>query len=173
MPTMPIQIMCPHCGAKGNAPDSIAGQQVRCSKCKNSFTAQSPASAPSSPAAAGPFGFDESTAVASEPLPIPEEVVDARPRSIATSGGFVSFLIFRSFVGPILVVVSFWLMLALLVLISAYIMAIGGSNGLIVGLASLVIGPIILRFICETIAVFFRMNERLEEIAELLRRERR
>ena len=32
-------ITCTHCGATGNAPDQILGQQVRCSKRKQSFVA--------------------------------------------------------------------------------------------------------------------------------------
>lgn len=179
---MPIQIVCPHCGAKGNAPDSIAGQQVRCSKCKNAFTAQTPNPAAiqaPAPAAAG-FAFDEGAA--------PLAVEDNGPGPIArnplrSSGGFGSFLMFRSFAGRFLVIVFFWLGIAGILLQAggAFLGAINAfqfsaSAGLLlilVGLLTLILGPMMLRLFCEVMAVMFQVNERLGEIAELLRRERR
>lgn len=44
---MPETVACPSCGQKLNVPDHLIGQQVRCAKCQNVFTAQ--AEAPSAP----------------------------------------------------------------------------------------------------------------------------
>jgi rubredoxin len=177
---MPIQIVCPHCGAKGNAPDSIAGQQVRCSKCKNAFTAQSPVPAAGNPAAA--FGFEEPVAplAVDETEPVSRPLAPSAPRA---GGGFGSFLLFRSFGGRILIFVYFWVMLALVLFLAVssiwasfalfQISAGAAIVQLLLGLVMLIVGPIMVRLSGEVMAVLFLIHERLGEMTELLRRERR
>lgn len=186
---MSIQIVCPHCGAKGNAPDSIAGQQVRCSKCKNAFVAQTPgggapATFQSQPQSnpAGSFSFEEGPA----PIPVedgPGPIAQVSRSRSGSEGGFGSFLMFRSFAGRYLVVVYFWLMIAVVLFMagSLFLTSIAAFRfspvaGVIVvaqGLATLILGPMMVRLFCELMAILFRINERLADVAELLKKERK
>ncbi len=80
---MSITITCPHCAAKGNVPDTMVGQNVRCPKCKKTFLIEAPpeepvrsnvrATAPQSappPASSFDFGTDA-------PAPAPSATEDA------------------------------------------------------------------------------------------------
>ena len=135
---MPV-ITCTHCGASGNAPEQILGQQVRCSKCKQSFIAggNPPVEAAladdaeAAPAEDQDEGFPTNEDVSrSAPVrtkgkaftedepddDVEEDQDDAPPaRSIkkpARSGannGFVDVLMFRRMVAPYLIMAVFWL----------------------------------------------------------------
>ncbi len=191
-------ITCTHCGASGNAPDQILGQQVRCSKCKQSFLA----AGNSPPPPASPFAVDE------EPAPPPEdegegegfptnddigrpparrsprrdegddEVIPRnRLRGPAGGGSFVDFLMFRRMVAPYLIVIMFWLMLIGVVVSSLGMIVVGfsaGTSGIPIalgGVASLVIGPLGVRLWCEVLIVIFRIHETLGDIHNDMRKE--
>ena len=77
----------------------------------------------------------------------------------------VDFLAFRRMITPILIQVVFW--------IATVVVIIAGLLGLIVGddatarlfgLATLIVGPLMVRIYAEIFLVIFRMNETLTEI---------
>jgi hypothetical protein len=185
-------ITCTHCGASGNAPDQILGQQVRCSKCKQSFVA----------------GGEPPTTISSlvdEPVPEPEqedegfptnddiarpksrrgvrreedddEEADERPRRSIRKpgGGFGDLLMFRRMVAPTIIIILFWLGTIGAVVGAVGMMGIGVAaggagiaSGVLGGLAMLVIGPLAVRLWCEVVIVVFRINETLAEIRDEL-----
>jgi hypothetical protein len=76
------------------------------------------------------------------------------------------FLSFRRMITPWLIMGIFWL--------SVLVFAAGGLynlfNGFIgKGIAVLLLGPIVSRIVCESLIVFFRMNETLTDIKSLLK----
>jgi hypothetical protein len=168
---MSVTIHCPHCGATGNAPDHILGQSVRCSKCKKQFVA----------------GGDEE-----EQEETPEEEPaddfgdmddDAPPRKAKArsggggggdggGGGFGDVLMFRKMIGPVLIVIAFWLGVATVVIFGLMTMLSGFMSGsamfillgLFGGLISIVIGLFFVRLMCEMMLVQFRIYEVLKEL---------
>ena len=190
-------ITCTHCGASGNAPDQILGQQVRCSKCKQSFLAggDNPPPAPASPFAvddepeAPPEeegeGFPTNEDIGRPPArraprrdDDEEEVLPSqRHRKPAAGGGFVDFLMFRRMVAPYLIIIMFWLMLIGVIVSSLGMIADGftaGTSGIPValgGVAYLVIGPLGVRLWCEVLIVIFRIHDTLSDIHGDMRKE--
>ncbi len=184
-------ITCTHCGASGNAPDKILGQQVRCSKCKKSFLAEDASAAPP----ASPFalddpappppddeeeGFPTGDEIGQPPArrssPRDDEDEDPPIRSIrkrpAGGGGFVDLLMFRRMIAPSLIIILFWMGLVGVVVSSIGMIGLGfaaGSAGIPValgGVLSLFIGPLAVRLWCEVLIVIFRINESLTDIRE-------
>src|SRR5258708_29884112 len=115
---MSVTIHCPHCGARGNAPDHILGQSVRCSKCKKEFTAGGEA--------------DEWDEVPDEPADDFDDMDDAPPpprrrggsggRSRSSGGGgggggFGDFAAFRALVAPRFIVLIFWVAIVIYTLV--------------------------------------------------------
>jgi predicted Zn finger-like uncharacterized protein len=78
---MPFVAECPSCGQKLKVPDNLAGKKVRCSKCANTFVAESASEGP--PAAPPPPPPSEAVRPSrrreEEPPPQEEEYED-RPR---------------------------------------------------------------------------------------------
>jgi len=190
-------ITCTHCGASGNAPDHILGQQVRCSKCKQSFIAggSAPAEAAFADASDAPAddeqdeGFptneDISRSVPArakgkardeDEAPEEEEVDETPGRSIkkparrAGNSSLMDLLLFRRMIAPYLIIVMFWLGMALAIFgsLAAIVFGIiGGASGLPMALGGLVflfVGPISVRLSCEILIVVFRINETLTDI---------
>src|SRR5688572_7347174 len=100
---MPVQVPCPHCGAKLKAPDNATGKKVKCKQCNQGFRIPGTAAAspigdddipvadlveeppspppPAKPAAtlpsADPFDFGKPAAKAPAPAPKPAAPVPA------------------------------------------------------------------------------------------------
>lgn len=161
---MSISITCPHCGATGNAPDTVANQQVRCSKCKQAFLAiPNPAGAAvSSPA---PVRIDDDDDV---------DIRKSRRRRTSEEGGFGDFLMFRKLVTPWVIIIFFWIGLLGCLVASILSLVNGMRYNVIFGIAMflfyLIIAPIIWRVYCEVFIVIFRAYEELRNIRDELRK---
>jgi hypothetical protein len=182
-------ITCTHCGASGNAPDHILGQQVRCSKCKQSFVAggSSPPPAPSpfavEPAAEEegfPTNEDVGRAAARRSSRRDDDIDDELRRPIRKPGGgsgFVDILMFRRMVAPYLIIILFWVMLVGVILGSLGSIGVGLTQGgrgipfVLIGVVYLVIGPLAVRLWCEVMIVIFRINETLTDIHNEMRKD--
>jgi hypothetical protein len=164
---MSVTIHCPHCGAAGNAPDHIIGQSVRCSKCKQSFVAggeDEPEDAPDE--------RDESEE--DFDVPPPPRKGKARARSGGGGGGesgFGDILMFRTLVGPTIVVIVFWLAVVGMILgtlgmigMSFMFGAMAGLGALVAGVFQIIIGIPMIRLFCELMLVQFRIYEKLKEM---------
>jgi hypothetical protein len=180
-------ITCTHCGATGNAPDQILGQQVRCSKCKKSFVA------------GGEQQDDLSSITADEPPPPEDEdegfptnediasrlsrsrdndnddddhqPVMRRPTRKQGGGSFVDFITFRRMVAPYIIMILFWLgtVLTLIGAVGSMIAGIVGGApvpGVVGGLVMLIVGPLAVRLWCEVMIVIFRISENLTDIRD-------
>ncbi|MBA2653721.1 MAG: hypothetical protein H0U71_01465 [Gammaproteobacteria bacterium] len=71
------------------------------------------------------------------------------------------FLLFKRMLTPLLVQLLFWIAVILCI--------IGAINNFIHhaflhGLQILILGPLVVRVVCETIILFFRMNETLTDL---------
>ena len=172
---MAVTIACPHCGAAGSAPEQIVGQQVRCSKCKQSFMAGGPPPGPPPPM------MDE-VRPQSGPIPRPRDSADEvdvrRPPAPAGSSVFIEFLTFRKMVTPTLIIILFWVLVAFILLgaLFAFIAGIfsGGGIGTIVSvffvlLLGVPFGILMARIYCELMIVVFRLYETMAEIRNHLK----
>lgn len=90
---------------------------------------------------------------------------------------FQDFLAFRKMITPIIIQILFWVGVAvcvifgLLTIVGAASSPYGGGGlGILVGLGIIVIGPIGVRIYCEVLILFFRMNETMTEIKNILAR---
>lgn len=82
------------------------------------------------------------------------------------------FLAFRRMITPVIILILFWILTVLTVL-GGLIALIGGlvqGEGMIafLGLLYIILGPIAVRIWCELLIVFFRMNETLTDIKNVL-----
>jgi len=84
------------------------------------------------------------------------------------------FLKFRKMITPLIIRILFWVGVAVTV-ISALVMMFssfgrygGGAGQFLGGLIFLVVGPVMVRVYTELIILFFRINETLTEIRDLL-----
>lgn len=189
---MAVTITCPHCGAAGNAPEGVLGQNVRCSKCKSSFVAT-----------AAPALADFGAVVASAPSPIPTSsppapipavaLPDDDPRdrdrerqrersdafadapSVSRPNPVIDFLLFRRMVAPILIMLLFWAGTTLTVLACLAGIAVGLVRNQFLEAAvsffGLFLGPLCVRVVCEVFIVIFRINETLTDIRNRLERQ--
>jgi hypothetical protein len=78
------------------------------------------------------------------------------------------FLVFRRMLAPVLIHVIFWL-IAIGCIVSGILDIV--NNIWINGLVWIFIGPILTRVGCELLILFFRMNETLTDIENLLKKE--
>jgi len=72
------------------------------------------------------------------------------------------FVTFRRMLAPVLVQVIFWG--GVLLCIVSGIVTIATRHEWLLGLETLIVGPIFFRLACELIILFFRMNETLTDI---------
>ena len=174
---MAVTIACPHCGAAGSAPEQIVGQQVRCSKCKQSFMAGGP---PPAPPPMPPMADERRSP--SGPFPTsrdyPDDVDVRRPTGPTGSSVFVEFLTFRKMVTPTLIIILFWVLVAFILLgaLFAFFAAIfsGGGIGPIlavffVSLLGVPFAILMARIYCELMIVVFRLYEAMAEIRNHLK----
>jgi hypothetical protein len=172
---MAVTIHCPHCGAAGSAPDQIIGQTVRCSKCKQSFTA------------GGDAGGGELEELEPDPAPArrggrrrdedDDDDFDDAPKKKGRSirregGGFGDVLAFRRFVAPTVVVILFWISVVGVILgyLGFIVMgfmfggALTGIINLFVGLIGVALMLLLIRVQFEFLLVVFRILDVLNEI---------
>ena len=77
----------------------------------------------------------------------------------------MDFLTFRRMITPILVQIVYWIAtLAVVVAGLAGLIVGDDAAGRLVGLLTLIIGPLVVRIYAEILLVIFRMNETLTEI---------
>lgn len=184
---MPV-ISCTHCGAKGNAPDSVLGQTVRCSKCKQSFVASSDgASSPSAPALEAESYRDEEPRAPARRRDREDayddeedEPVRRKPKRRSIRGGdnwFLEFIAFRRFVAPYIIMVAYWLgtfgiiVMGLMAFVGAF--RFGGEMAVFLvftAMMYIILGPIFVRLYCELLVVAFRVYETLQDILSELRK---
>ncbi len=80
------------------------------------------------------------------------------------------FLNFRKMITPVIIKILFWVGVGFSVLGGLITMGTsfgrygGGVGTFVIGLLTLVLGPVMVRIYCELLILFFRINETLTEI---------
>lgn len=79
------------------------------------------------------------------------------------------FLSFRKMITPTIIRFIFWIGAGIAVIVGLIMLfsnlgRYGDGGSAIVGLLTIVIGPLVVRIACEQIILFFRINETLTEI---------
>jgi hypothetical protein len=87
--------------------------------------------------------------------------------------GLVEFLTFRRMITPVIIQVLFWVSLVLVIVFGFVMIFVGFAqgeavSGLLSGLGSIILGPIIVRVYAEILILFFSINDTLNDIKELL-----
>lgn len=88
------------------------------------------------------------------------------------------FLAFRTMLTPVLIQAVFWIGLAisasvgLAFLLSGISAQYGGGRHAVWGILILLLGPLAVRIYCEILIIFFRINETLTEIRQILEERR-
>ena len=85
------------------------------------------------------------------------------------------FLNFKKMITPLIIKILFWVGVVLCVL-SGIATIIGGANAsygggkmVLMGLLTIVLGPVIVRIYCELLIVIFSVNDTLTEIRDVLK----
>jgi hypothetical protein len=100
----------------------------------------------------------------------------AAPPLAATKGkdSIGDFLAFRKMIAPVVIHIGFWIGAVLASLAGIFLMIDSlqrnNGGGVLLGFAVMLLGPIVVRVICEVLIVSFRMNETLTEIRNELKR---
>ncbi|WP_368652341.1 DUF4282 domain-containing protein [Ornithinibacillus sp. 4-3] len=87
------------------------------------------------------------------------------------------FLNFDSMITPLIIKVVFWIGVGVSVLagLSMIIMGLNSTFGngfqVISGLATIVVGPILVRIYCELLIIMFKMHESLQDIRQTLKKQ--
>lgn len=81
---------------------------------------------------------------------------------------FKEFLSFHTMLTPIIIQILFWVGVAATVIAGVILIAAGKVQGILV----IILGPIVVRVYCEILIIFFRINDTLEEIKEILEKGR-
>ncbi len=80
------------------------------------------------------------------------------------------FLTFRKFITPVVIQIIFWIGVALSIIGGIYFMATApGAGAILMGLLTIVLGPIFVRIYCEVLIIFFRMHDRMASIDDKTR----
>lgn len=76
------------------------------------------------------------------------------------------FIRFRKFITPVIIQIIFWIGVALVVIGGIVMMALseGEARGIIIGLLTILLGPIFVRFYCELLILGFRLYDAMMEI---------
>lgn len=97
----------------------------------------------------------------------------ARGRS--SGGSAQEYLTFKKMITPIVIQIVFWVLVALCVIVGLFAilrgMAADSAMTMLVGLAQIVIGPLIIRIYCELLIVIFSINDTLLDIKGNLHRQ--
>jgi hypothetical protein len=170
---MSVTIHCPHCGATGNAPDHILGQSVRCSKCKKQFVAggeEEPEQSEEIPEEEPADNFDDM-----DDAPPPSRSRGRAPARRTSGGGgggaFAEFATFRMLVAPRIIVILFWVAVAVFLLFALASIVMAFFVGVVYGLTMLIAVPIgtilqviVLRIVFEMMMIQFRIYEALKDL---------
>ena len=76
------------------------------------------------------------------------------------------FFSFRRMLTPVLIQILFWI--GFVVCVVAGVVTMFTPHGLAKGLQTLILGPLLVRIICELVILFFRINETLTDIRNKL-----
>ena len=85
------------------------------------------------------------------------------------------FLNFKKMITPMIIKILFWIGVALMILsglasiISGANATFGGGKLVLMGLITIVLGPVIVRIYCELLIVIFSVNDTLTEIKNILK----
>uniref|UniRef100_A0A7C5ALR1 DUF4282 domain-containing protein n=1 Tax=Desulfobacca acetoxidans TaxID=60893 RepID=A0A7C5ALR1_9BACT len=74
------------------------------------------------------------------------------------------FLSFHTMLTPIIIQILFWVGVAICVIAGIFLIATGKIQGLLI----ILLGPVVVRGYCEILIIFFRINDTLAEIKELM-----
>ncbi len=77
------------------------------------------------------------------------------------------FMSFKRMITPIIIQVLFWLLVAA-VIIAGVVTILQGDQPLL-GVALIIVGPVVVRIYAEILMVLFRINETLTEVGDTLR----
>lgn len=80
------------------------------------------------------------------------------------------FLNFDKMITPTIIKIIFWLGVIGSV-IFGLVQIFGGGFFVIIGLLTLILGPLFVRIYCEILIIFFKMNDNLNEIKKSLYKE--
>ena len=175
-----VVIACPTCQQKIRAPRTMLGRAIKCPQCRNPFTALDPnditlseiesklaASAPAN----GSGGAEPTSA---------EETVwgDDEEQEPKREIRLLDFLWFRRMVTPPMIVVVFYIGLALQLLAGIALFILGflqviertgvaaGIGIMVGGVLGTLLSSIFWRILCEVLVTFFRIHDRLSDISE-------
>ncbi len=81
---------------------------------------------------------------------------------------FNDFLAFRTMIAIPVIMVLFWVGV-ILTIIGGFVQMFTVRGGVCTGLATVILGPFIVRIYCEFLIVVFRINETLTEVLNTLR----
>ncbi|MGA2265147.1 MAG: DUF4282 domain-containing protein [Phycisphaerae bacterium] len=76
----------------------------------------------------------------------------------------MDFLKFKKMVTPIVIQVLFWVGLVACVISALVSFGQGTGGSILAGLATLLLGPLVVRIYCELLIILFRMRDLLEDI---------
>jgi len=85
-----------------------------------------------------------------------------------------NFLNFDKMLTPTIIKIVFWIgaglsvLMGLLMIIQGAGAYYGGGASIFMGLLTIVIGPFVVRIYCELLIIFFKMNETLQDVKDLL-----
>lgn len=168
---MAVLIECPSCQRKLRLTDNMVGRQVKCPACSTTFTAAGSPEEPPQPI----------QPIEDNP-PAPRGLGDVSAGPFAPSvptepSALLDFLAFRRMVTPVIIQVLFWLLVASCVFGGLAMMLVGllasyrvEPAWILLGLFLMTLGPILVRIYCETLILFFRINETLTDIKDQLGR---
>jgi len=87
---------------------------------------------------------------------------------------FNDFLTFRKMITPTIIQIIFWIGIVLCVVGGIVYIVVGAvqntASGVLYGLITLIIGPLVVRIYCELLILMFRMNDSLSEINDKMGR---
>ncbi len=163
---MAIVVHCEKCGSRFKAPDSAAGRDAKCPKCGETiFIPESDMEVESAAAprretrsSAGAEGSEDDSAISGR-----------RARKQLQSGRFMEFLTFRTMLLPLIIQVVFWLGIFGVVGFGVFSMV---NGAFVYGLLSTIAGVILWRIYCELMIVFFRINDTLTDIKNILQQQK-
>lgn len=84
------------------------------------------------------------------------------------------FLNFDKMITPLIIKIIFWIGIAfsvltgLMMIISGIASYYGGGIQVIMGLITIVLGPLFVRIYCELLIIFFKMHETLQDVKTTL-----
>ena len=146
---------CPNCGTVYNITPQLIGKSTTCKKCGAGLVIDaSGLQLAGGHRHGGQFDF--------QPV----------PRGPSAFGQFITF---RIFITPFFIkYILFWL-LVLACLVMGILMIVtaarfGGGLSVLLGFVPILLGPILARFYCEVLLVFFQINDTLKDIRKDLQK---